>query len=72
METITIEQKEELLKEQLEKEFPNDVYTTEEATDKFEFIGFVAPYVSVREKSTGIKGSLQFTDMPRLYFKFMS
>lgn len=69
---MTYEEQEIVVKEQLEKDYPGDVYNTEEAREKFEFIGFLAPFVSVREKKTNKKGSLQFTDRPRLYFKFIS
>lgn len=36
----------------------------------FEVIGFLAPYVVVRRKSDGQKGSLEFTHNPRQYFNF--
>ena len=49
----------------------DDVYDTKEATEKFEFIGFLAPFVAVKEKSTGLEGTLKFQDMPRFYFDFV-
>lgn len=36
----------------------------------FEVLGFGAPFVAVRRKSDGKKGSLEFTHHPRQYFNF--
>lgn len=36
----------------------------------FEVIGFAAPFVVVRRKSDGVKGSLEFMHHPRVYFGF--
>jgi len=36
----------------------------------FEVLGFIAPYVVVRRKSDGRKGSLEFQHHPRFYFNF--
>ena len=47
-----------------------NVFTTEEATEKFDFIGFMAPFVTVERKEDGVKGSLTFQDRPRFYFDF--
>ena len=47
------------------------VWNTEEATELFEFTGFMAPYVVVKRKSDGVKGTLEFQHMPRFYFKFI-
>jgi hypothetical protein len=33
-------------------------------------IGFAAPFVVVRRKSDGVKGTLEFTHSPRVYFDF--
>lgn len=44
------------------------VYTTEEMSAEFEVIGFMAPFICVKEKSTGKLGSMQFTHNPRYYF----
>lgn len=48
-----------------------DVLTTAEATEKYSFIGFMAPFVMVTRKSDGVKGTLEFTHMPRFYFNFV-
>lgn len=46
-------------------------WTTDELRKDFEVIGFMAPYVSVRRKKDGVKGSLAFTHCPRLYSDFV-
>ena len=38
---------------------------------EFEVLGFLAPFVVVRRKADGVKGSLEFTHSPRLYFNFV-
>ena len=43
--------------------------TTQLSAD-FEVIGFMAPFVVVRRKADGAKGSLMFTHSPRYYFDF--
>jgi hypothetical protein len=47
---------------------PGRKWTTEELQDDFEVIGFAAPFVVVRRRSDGQKGSLEFTHHPRVYF----
>ena len=46
------------------------VWNTQELSQDFEVIGFLAPLVVVRRKSDGKKGSLEFQHSPRLYFNF--
>lgn len=46
------------------------VWSTEEMTRDFEAIGFAAPFVIVRRRSDGQKGSLMFQGRPRFYFQF--
>ena len=46
------------------------VWTTQELSEDFEVIGFMAPLVVVRRKSDGVKGSLEFQHQPRYYFSF--
>jgi len=46
------------------------VWTTSEVQEDFEVIQFAAPYVIVRERSTGCKGSLLFQHDPRFYYGF--
>ena len=45
-------------------------WTTDELRAEFEVIGFAAPFVVVRRKSDGKKGSLEFTHSPRFYFNW--
>lgn len=45
-------------------------WTTAELTRDFEVIGFMAPFVVVKRKSDGAKGSLEFTHSPRVYFNW--
>jgi hypothetical protein len=47
------------------------VWDTEELAREFEILGFLAPYVVVRRKADGQKGSLEFQHHPRLYFHFV-
>ena len=46
-------------------------WTTQELQEEFEVISFLAPYVEVIRKRDGIKGWLEFTNMPRTYFGFV-
>jgi len=45
-------------------------WTTSELTEEFEVLAFIAPFVVVKRKSDGVKGSLMFKDMPRVYFSW--
>ena len=56
-------------REALEAEH-GQVWNTEELSRDFEAIGFMAPYIVVRRKSDGKKGSLEFQHQPRFYFSF--
>lgn len=57
-------------KEQLEKENPGPVLTTEELSAQYDVLGFMAPFVVVRRKSDGRRGSLLFQHMPRFYYSW--
>ena len=48
------------------------VWTTEELQRDFEVLGFLAPYVVVRRRSDGHKGSLEFQHAPRFYFNWQA
>lgn len=48
-----------------------ETWNTQELQRDFEVIGFAAPFVAVKRKSDGIKGSLEFTHSPRVYFNFV-
>ena len=43
-------------------------WATQELTAEFEVLGFAASFVVVRRKSDGVKGTLEFTHFPRVYF----
>jgi hypothetical protein len=59
----------EVLKEVLEKEH-GQVWDTDELGRDFEVQGFMAPFVVVKRKSDGARGSLMFQHHPRLYWGF--
>lgn len=61
----------ESLKQELLETY-DKVWNTEEMTKEFEVDGFLAPYVVVKRRSDGVKGTLEFTHMPRFYFDFQS
>jgi hypothetical protein len=46
------------------------VWSPEELGREFEALGFLAPYVVVRRRADGVKGSLEFQHEPRFYFSF--
>lgn len=46
------------------------VWDTDELREKFDVLGFLAPFVCVLRKSDGVRGSLKFQHSPRLYFGF--
>jgi hypothetical protein len=48
------------------------VWSTEEMREEFEVTGFLAPWVGVKRKADGQKGSLEFTHMPRFYFNWQA
>jgi hypothetical protein len=48
------------------------VWDTDELSEAFEVIGFMAPLVVVRRKADGKKGSLEFQHQPRFYFNFQA
>lgn len=45
-------------------------YNTEELSQEFEVLSFCAPYIVVRRKSDGKKGTMQFNHSPRVYWGF--
>ena len=48
------------------------VWNTDELRREFAVEGFVAPFVVVRRKSDGQRGSVEFQHEPRFYFNFTS
>ena len=61
----------EITRESLKKKH-GEVYSTSEMTESFDALGFMAPYVVVRRKADGAKGSLEFSHNPRFYFNFQA
>jgi hypothetical protein len=62
-----------------EKQFPEIHSIAQQVADRlgmkqpardFQVLGFLAPYVVVRRRSDGRKGSLEFQHNPRFYFGF--
>ncbi len=43
-------------------------WTTDQLAADFDILAFMAPFVVVRLKSTGKKGTVMFRDYPRVYF----
>jgi len=56
-------------REALERQY-GKVWDTQQLTDAFEVIGFMAPLVVVRRRADGVKGSLEFQNAPRLFFNW--
>jgi hypothetical protein len=46
------------------------VWDTDQMTRDFSAIGFMAPFISVKRKSDGVRGLLMFQHQPRFYFNF--
>ena len=46
------------------------VWDNQQLSAEFEVLGFMAPFVVVRRKSDGKKGSLMFQHYKRYYFSF--
>ena len=55
----------------LEAAADGPTWTTRELQQDFEVLGFAAPFVVVRRRSDGAKGSLEFVHDPRIYFNFV-
>ena len=56
-------------REALENQY-GQVWSTDQLSEDFEVLGFMAPLVVVRRKSDGRKGSLEFQHSPRIYFNY--
>ena len=46
------------------------VWDTAQLQECFEPIGFLAPFIVVRRRSDGVRGSLEFQHSPRFYFNW--
>jgi hypothetical protein len=58
-------------RESLEVKY-GQVWDAQQLADDFEVLAFMAPFVVVRRKADGVKGSLQFQHSPRLYYSFVA
>jgi len=56
-------------REDLENRY-GQVWDTNQLSEEFQVIGFMAPLIVVQRKSNGVKGSLEFQHSPRLYFNW--
>jgi len=56
-------------REALEAQY-GQVWDTDQMSEIFQALGFMAPIVVVRRRSDGVKGSLEFQHNPRFYFSF--
>jgi hypothetical protein len=45
-----------------------ECWSTEEVTQEFDILGFMAPYCVAVRKETGKKGALAFVHRPRIYY----
>ncbi len=66
---LTDTENEAAWRDKLEAEH-GQVWDTDQLREDFNVVGFMAPFVSVRRKSDGAEGTLEFTHMPRFYFDF--
>ena len=48
-----------------------DKWNTTELQEEFKVLGFGYGYVAVQRISDGLKGSMDFSDNPRLYYGFV-
>jgi len=60
---------EEAVRKELEATY-DDVMTTEQAVEAYEFQSFLAPFAVVVRRSDNVKGFLSFNHRPRFYFNF--
>lgn len=71
-----MEDKTEAIRRELQAEINSSpvtaekTWTTAELQAEFDVVGFAAPFVVVRRRVDGVKGSLAFKHSPRVYFDF--
>lgn len=75
-ESIESEQKRRLLTQLINEggvpaSYDGPLWDSDELSEEFEVQGFMAPYVVVRRRADGVRGTLTFTHMPRVYFDFV-
>lgn len=59
-----------LTREQLIVRHNSEVYDTDELRELYEVELFMAPFVVVKRRADGKRGSMEFQHMPRFYFAF--
>ena len=69
--TRTPEQIEADLRADLLTRHPEGVWNTSETRERFEVVGFCAPFCTAVRKADKVRGSLEFTHYPRFYFGFV-
>ena len=47
-----------------------EIWDTTELQEQIEVTGFMAPFVGVRRRCDGVRGSVMFQASPRFYFQF--
>lgn len=52
--------------------YDGPLWDTTELQRDFEVQGFAAPFVVVKRRSDGLRGTLTFTHSPRVYFDFVA
>lgn len=62
---------EEVNREGVPASYDGPVWDTEAMTRDFEALGFAAPFMVVRRREDGQKGTLTFTHRPRVYFDWV-
>ena len=65
-----VDENEKIARKQLADQGHTEVMSTAQAQERYRFLSFGAPFVDVERKSDGVRGYLQFTHSPRLYFGF--
>ena len=65
-----IESNDEDLERKRLEDLYGKAYNTSELSKSFTVEGFMAPYITCIEKSTGKKGVMEFQHSPRFYFNF--
>ena len=53
----------------LERQY-GQVWDTDQLRADFEVVGFAAPFVVAKDRTTGVTGSLEFQHNPRVYFNW--
>ena len=67
---LQVESNDEDLERKRLEDLYGKVYDTQEMSKSFTVDGFMAPYIVCIEKSTGVKGCMEFQHSPRFYFDF--